>query len=90
MMIACQNGHKDVVKLLLEHSDRIEMNATNSYGSTAFMIACQNGHKDVVQLLLDHSYSNIGLNAQRSSGRKDVVQFNRGLTAHSLRVDLVT
>ena len=62
-MKACYYGHKDVVQLLLEHSERIELNAKNEFGWTAFMFACENGHKDVVQLLLDHS-ERIDLNAR--------------------------
>ena len=57
LMWACFNGHKDVVKLLLDSN--IELNARSDYGDTALMWACQNGHKDVVQLLLDYSDSNM-------------------------------
>ena len=64
LMWACFNGHKGVVKLLLKHSERIELNASTNSGWTAFMEACHDGHKDVVQLLLDHSDSNIDLNAR--------------------------
>ena len=53
-MWACENGHKDIVKLLLDHSERIELNARDNDGKTAFMIACKEGHKNVVKLLLDH------------------------------------
>ena len=54
-IVACYNGHKDVVKLLLDNSERIELNARVNDGWTAAMLACNNGHKDVVQLLLDQS-----------------------------------
>ena len=54
-MEACYNGHKDVVKLFLEHSERIDLNARDNFGETAFMIACQYGDKDVVKLLLKYS-----------------------------------
>ena len=85
MMIACGSGHKDVVQLLLYHSDpNIELNVKVEYGMTAFIWACQKGHKDVVQLLLDHS-NRIELNARRDNsmtafmwacffGHKDVVK----------------
>ena len=81
---ACHNGHKDVVKLLMEHSNRhIDLNARTNQGMTALMWACHNGHKDVVKLLLDNS--DIDLNARNTSGmtafmcacqegHKDVVQ----------------
>ena len=55
-MKACFRGHKDVVKLLLDSSERIELNARNNDGKTAFMLACQYGGKDVVKLMLECSY----------------------------------
>ena len=30
-MLACNHGHKDVVKLLLDHSEKIELNARDHY-----------------------------------------------------------
>ena len=69
-MFACYYGHKDVVKLLLDHSGSgdINFNAKNSVGSTGFMLACKKGCKDVVQLLLDHS-ERIDLNARDDNGK---------------------
>ena len=66
-MASCDDGHKDVVQLLLDHSGRIELNARDNDGWTAFMWACFNGHKDVVKLLLDHS-ERIELNARNNFG----------------------
>ena len=94
-MFACCNGHKDVVQLFLDHSDRIDLNARSKSGKTAFMWACVFGHKDVVQLLLDHS-DRIDMNARANNGgtgfmeacyygRKDVVQL---LLDHSERIEL--
>ena len=37
-MIACFNGHKDIVKLLLDMLN-IELNARNDFGDTAFILA---------------------------------------------------
>ena len=85
LMIACENGHKGVVKLLLEHSDIIELNTSDIFGWTAFIYACTNGHTDVVKLLLDTIEMNIDLNARSNEGstaimlacrhgHKDVVQ----------------
>ena len=65
--MACNNGHKDVVKLLLDHSDSIELDARN-YRGNAFVLACNNGHKDVVKLFLDHSGPEIDLNARDNLG----------------------
>ena len=51
-MVACQNGHKDVVKLFLEHPDAsIDLNAKTDSGETALMFAFQRGHEDIVQLI---------------------------------------
>ena len=57
-MTACFNGHKDIVRLLLDHLDIIDLNAKDCTGMTALMQACFNGHKDVVKLFLDHSEKN--------------------------------
>ena len=94
-MWACYNGHKDVVQLLLDHSEKIELNARSNNGNTAFTCACLNGHKDVVKLLLDN-FERIDLNAINNSGRtalmaacqsgqKDVVKL---ILDHSERIDL--
>ena len=53
-MTACDDGHKDVVQLLLNHCERIELNARDNNGYTAFMRACKLGRKDVVKLLLKY------------------------------------
>ena len=66
-MKACGSGHPDVVKLLLDHSEQlnIDLNVKDENRMTAFMWACQNGHKDVVKLLLDHSeQQSIDVNAK--------------------------
>ena len=51
LMWACQFGHKYVVKLLLEHPDKIELNARNDNGETALNFAYE--QKDIYQLFLD-------------------------------------
>ena len=67
-MLACYNGHTDVVQLLLDHSDpNIDLNTRGDNGFTAFTIACYKGHKDVIQLLMDHS--GINLNVRDNTGR---------------------
>ena len=88
-MIACDNGHKDVVQVLLDHFDtNIDLNARSDGRWTAFMFACRSGHKDIVQLLLDNSDRGVDLldlNAKSdggwtafmfacNNGRKGVVQ----------------
>ena len=81
-MVACQNGHKDVVKILLDYSSRtIDLNATDDWEYTAFMWACDKGHKDVVKLLLDNSEGNIDFNARnnirKTSISSDLTRFCR-------------
>ena len=52
LMLASQNGHKDVVQLLLEKNAIVDIQ--NKYGMTALMKASSRGDKKMVQLLLDH------------------------------------
>ena len=55
-MFACFSGHKDVVQLLLNISEKdINLNARTYRGQTAFMIACVYQRKNVVKLLVEHS-----------------------------------
>ena len=55
-MFACFSGHKDVVQLLLNISEKyIDLNARTYKGQTAFMIACVYQRKNVVKLLVEHS-----------------------------------
>ena len=95
-MCACFNEHKDVVRLLLDHSERIEPNARSNGGWTALMMACKKGHKDIDQLFLDNS-ERIELNARsnggwtaftfaRQFGHENVVKL---LLEHSDVVDLI-
>jgi ankyrin repeat protein len=51
-MIACENGHTEVVELLLNHL--ADVNKANNAGVTPLMIACKNGHTEVVELLLKY------------------------------------
>ena len=50
LYIAAQNGHIDVVKLLLDN--KTDVNASNHYGVTPLYCAAQNGHTKVVKLFL--------------------------------------
>ena len=69
-MVACNNGHRDVVQLLLYFSDKnTDLNARDDKGRTAIMLACYKGHTDVVKLLLNHSKDkHIDLNAKTDYG----------------------
>ena len=56
-MTACIYGHKNVVKLFLDHSvdKNIDLNAKDSNGLTAFMLTCEIGFTSIMQLFLDYS-----------------------------------
>ena len=52
--VACQNGHKEVVSLLLADI-RVDVNKPTNFVCPPFNIACQEGHIEVVSLLLADS-----------------------------------
>lgn len=49
---ACQMGHKDVVRVLLEGGG-VELNSRDEEGRTPFSYAAESGSENVVQLLLE-------------------------------------
>ncbi len=51
-MIATQNGHAEVVKVLLENGAQVNLQAED--GWSVLMIASKNGHAEVVQILLEN------------------------------------
>jgi hypothetical protein len=51
LMFASQQGHVEVVRLLLAHPD-VEVNKGPADGATALIVASQRGHVEVVRLLL--------------------------------------
>ena len=53
LLLAAKNGHKAVVKLLLE-SDKVDTNTEDDYNQTPLSLAAKNGHKAVVKLLLEN------------------------------------
>ena len=53
--------------MLLDHSERIDLNTRDIDGATAFMNACFFGHKDVVKLLMGH-FKRIDLNTTDNDG----------------------
>ena len=50
-MEAAQEGHYDLVKVLLERGAKA--NAVSSNGDSALVLCCSNGHTDVAELLLN-------------------------------------
>ena len=51
LYIACQNGHVDTARLLLDNG--AEVDKANENGVTPLYIACEKGHIDVARLLLE-------------------------------------
>jgi hypothetical protein len=65
LILASQNGHKDIVAFLLEKG--IDINQTDKYdGKTALMRASSEGHVEIVKLLL--AKENIEINQTTKSG----------------------
>ena len=52
-MVACENGHEDVVRALVEEGGA-DVNESDRDGSTPCHIAARNGHVDVIRML--HEY----------------------------------
>ena len=50
-MIAVENGHEEIVRLLLG-KENVDHNFPNGWGQTPLMTAVKNGHEEVVGLLL--------------------------------------
>ncbi|BBN13271.1 hypothetical protein Mp_6g02230 [Marchantia polymorpha subsp. ruderalis] len=51
LMVACENGYEDVVKLLLEH--KADVMIFSDYGWNCFHYAAGNGHFEVSKLILE-------------------------------------
>ena len=63
---ACQNGHGEVVRILLASSDIDVNQAETDDGCTPLFMACNNGHAPVVKLLL--ASSGIDVNQATTDG----------------------
>lgn len=50
LLIAAQEGHKDIVEILLKVED-IDVNQTNIHGKTPLWWAVYEGHEEIVYLL---------------------------------------
>ncbi|GHU16299.1 hypothetical protein FACS189472_01050 [Alphaproteobacteria bacterium] len=59
LMVACEYGRFDIVKLLLSNQKIRKINKTDESGSTAFMYACDSGNVELVQYFLDNEKINI-------------------------------
>ena len=53
--VACNCGHLDIVRYMIENSKDFELSTINSTGQNALHSACQEGHLNVVKLLLENA-----------------------------------
>jgi len=80
LILAAQNGHTNVVQLLLQ--EHINVNIQNNDGCDALIFAAQNGYTDVVRLLLDKDVNvnmqsnnrNTALILAANNGHADIVR----------------
>ncbi|PTB39227.1 hypothetical protein M441DRAFT_70368 [Trichoderma asperellum CBS 433.97] len=83
--MAAEDGHRDIVELLLAHKD-IQVNEGNHW-RTPLCAAAENGHRDIVELLLAHKDIQVNegnhwrtpLCAAAENGHRDIVEL---LLAH--------
>ena len=52
--LACERGHSNIIKVLIEKFDPIKMNFNkkDNHGQTGFHVACKNGHSKTVDMLI--------------------------------------
>ncbi|ETV74569.1 serine/threonine protein kinase [Aphanomyces astaci] len=61
LYIACQNGHAEIVQLVLLHPTVLVNHRTNDQLMTPLYVACEKGHVEVVRRLLLHATLDINL-----------------------------
>ena len=69
---ACNNGHTEVVKLILAYGKSVgfEFNATGDSGNTAYILACKKNNQTIVELFRTHAETNgIDLNIKNKAGK---------------------
>lgn len=64
LFIACQEGNKSVVQLLLQNS--ADINLCSDDGTSPLSIACYNNHLDIVELLLKKG-ANVNLRSKNGT-----------------------
>ena len=51
LVCACDNGHAEIVRVLLEARASVDLH--NCHGETALIFACYNGHAEIARMLLE-------------------------------------
>ena len=67
--LSSENGHKEVVQLLLEKG--IDINQTNTYGQNGLHLASANGHLEIAKLLIENG---IDVNLNDKTGCNALIQ----------------
>ena len=68
-MAACAGNMVEALEVMLNHTNKINLNAADGNGNTGFQLACQNGCYSTVELLLKcHKKAGIKLNHRNSEG----------------------
>ena len=75
LMLACQEGHIDIVRLLLEQE--VDVNLQNENNDTALIEACFNGHTEIVQLLMQREDIDVNLQNENTDNIIDRSLFRR-------------
>jgi serine/threonine-protein phosphatase 6 regulatory ankyrin repeat subunit B len=83
LMLASQQGHLEVVKLLLEEGAKDNINPPYQNGQTALMLASQEGHLEVVKLLLQQG-AKININYPDQNGQTALM-----LASHHRHLEVV-
>lgn len=51
---AASKGNLSIVKLLLEHGDKLKVNVRDAYGNTPLHLACEEDRQEIAKLLVDN------------------------------------
>jgi ankyrin repeat protein len=70
-MSASKNGHKAIVRLLIDKGADVNVKGQKKDGSTALILTSENGHEAVARLLINKG---AGVNAQDSYGSTALVK----------------
>ena len=71
-VIACGQGHFDIVKILLDQSTskNIDLNGRDREGNTGFIAACKRKTTDLVKLFLTHPHcQSLDFNIRNNAGQ---------------------
>ena len=71
LYIACQNGHTNIIKYLVEHG--ADINKEDKYGETPIYVANQNGYEEILKYLIYKIKEKMEILNNESNIEKDVI-----------------